>query len=45
MPLPTKKPNEQRDEFIARCMRDDVMTKEYPNNAQRLAICAVQWKK
>lgn len=45
MPLPTKKPNEQREEFIRRCMSDAVMNKEYPNKAQRLAICAVQWRK
>ena len=45
MPLPTKKPNEQREKFIRRCMGDAVMNKEYPNKAQRLAVCAVQWKK
>jgi len=45
MPLPTKNPNEEREEFIARCMGDEIMKKEYPNNAQRLAVCAVQWRK
>lgn len=44
MPLPKPTPNEQKEEFIRRCMEDSVMKSEYPNKAQRLAICAVQWK-
>jgi hypothetical protein len=44
MPLPKPKSDEQREEFIRRCMGDSVMKSEYPNNAQRLAICAVQWR-
>lgn len=45
MPLPNPKPTEEREEFLRRCMSDDIMKKEYPNNAQRLAVCAVQWRK
>jgi hypothetical protein len=45
MPIPTPKPTEDRKEFIARCMADPVMVKEYPNQQQRLAICAVQYRK
>ena len=45
MPLPTKKPTETTDEFIKRCMSDETMKSEFPNNAQRLAVCAVQARK
>ena len=45
MPLPKPTPTEEREQFIARCMRDETMKSEYPNNAQRLAVCAVQWRK
>ena len=44
MPLPKPKSDEQREEFIRRCMGDSVMKSEYLNNAQRLAICAAQWR-
>ena len=45
MPIPTPKPTEDRKEFISRCLADPVMVKEYPNKDQRLAICAVQYRK
>jgi len=45
MPLPQRKPTETRDKFMQRCMSDKVMVNEYPDKKQRLAICAVQWKK
>jgi hypothetical protein len=31
-------------EFIARCMIDPTMTTEYPNERQRVAICAKTWR-
>jgi hypothetical protein len=44
MPIPTPKPNEVKNEFIARCMSDETMLKEFPEAAQRLAVCQTQIK-
>jgi ATP-dependent Clp protease protease subunit len=43
MPLPKPRKEENKDEFIDRFMGDDVMTKEYPDESQRRAICETQW--
>ena len=40
MPLPKPLKTEKQNEFIQRCMTDNVMVKEYPNKKQRLAVCA-----
>jgi len=45
MPIPRPKEQEERDEFIDRCMSDETMKKEYPNEKQRLAVCASQLKR
>jgi hypothetical protein len=45
MPLPTKKENETKPEFISRCMADAKTLEEYPNAPQRFAICQAQWTK
>jgi hypothetical protein len=42
MPIPEKKPNENNQDFIARCMSNDTMKKEYSDTQQRLAICLGQ---
>jgi hypothetical protein len=42
MPLPIPQEyveDETIDEFIQRCMRDDTMNEEYPDSAQRYAVC------
>jgi|TARA_R100000482_G_C4998751_1_gene90603 hypothetical protein len=44
MPLPKPKSQENRKEFMTRCMADPTMVKEYTNIDQRLAVCAVQYK-
>ena len=44
MPIPKPKDNESQDEFIARCMGDELMNSEYPDNSQRAAICNSQWR-
>ena len=44
MPIPKPKNNESKDDFIERCMGDDVMNSEYPDNDQRFGICQTQWK-
>lgn len=44
MPLPTPRQGESRDQFAARCMGDETMNKEYPDQEQRYAVCMTQWK-
>jgi len=43
MPLPKPSPNESQAQFIQRCMSDDKMKKEFPDQ-QRLAVCSAQYK-
>jgi len=45
MPLPTPNPNEDKDKFISRCMNNDTMKKEYPDEKQRAGVCYTQWRK
>lgn len=42
MPIPDKKPNEDKQKFVARCMSSEVMKKDYPDSRQRVAICLGQ---
>lgn len=44
MPIPSKKPDEDRQNFIARCMGDETMKKEYSDSKERIAICLSQIK-
>jgi hypothetical protein len=44
MPIPKPNENEKSKDFVARCMDNDVMKKEYPDNKQRVAICLGQTK-
>jgi hypothetical protein len=39
MPLPEKRRNESRGEFVTRCYSDPKMNKEYPKDRQRMAVC------
>ena len=39
MPLPKPRAEESNNQFMSRCMIDDVMTSEYPQRTQRYAIC------
>lgn len=45
MPIPKPKKKESHDEFMSRCMADDLMNGEYPDEKQRYAICQAQWDK
>jgi hypothetical protein len=45
MPLINPKKSEKQDDFVSRCMGDDTMNKEYPNEKQRAAVCYSQFKK
>ena len=42
MPLPIPDTYETDDEFIDRCMSDDVMVEDFDNEKQRLAVCNTQ---
>ena len=44
MPLPTRNVDESLEEFLARCMADSVMVQEFPDEAQRRAVCQRQAK-
>lgn len=39
MPIPKRKEDEDKSSFMARCMSDSVMNKDYPDNSQRYAVC------
>jgi hypothetical protein len=45
MPIPSRNKDEDRQKFIARCMGDEVMKKDYTDTKQRIAICLGQIKK
>lgn len=44
MPLPTPKEGETQDEFIDRCMSNELMKQDFPNTKQRFAVCIKQFK-
>lgn len=44
MPIPKKHSNEDNNKFVARCMGDEIMKKDYPDPKQRVAICYGQTK-
>jgi len=39
MPTPKRKDGEDRNKFMSRCVSDSNMSKEYPDNKQRVAVC------
>ncbi len=51
MPLPTPnrdesgRKTEKKSEFISRCMGNPTMNEDFPENAQRAAVCYSQWEK
>lgn len=45
MPIPNRQKDESKKDFLSRCMSDDTMNKEYPDNKQRYAICQNQANK
>ena len=42
MPLPERQHDEAREQFIDRCMADETMVREFPDAAQRRAVCEKQ---
>ena len=45
MPIPVPKKDEENKAFVARCMGNETMKKDYPDNGQRVAICLGQTKR
>ncbi len=45
MPIPKPKDNETEEEFISRCMGNDTMNEEYPENDQRAAVCYSSYRR
>lgn len=44
MPIPKPTEDEEQDAFLDRCMSDPVMTEDFPNEEQRLGVCAIRWE-
>ena len=44
MPIPKPRTDEEEDDFISRCMGNDTLQEDYPDNDQRLAVCFTQWR-
>ena len=45
MPIPNPKKSEKQEDFVSRCMGDETMNKEFPDQKQRAAVCYSQFKK
>jgi len=45
MPIPTPKKDETPEEFMQRCMSDEIMVDEYPDQKQRYGICSMTYDK
>lgn len=43
MPLPNPKKDEEKNDFMNRCMSDATMNKEFKDNKQRVAVCMAQY--
>ena len=41
--MPSPKPNEQKDEYLQRCMADSESQSSFPDEAQRYAVCESKW--
>lgn len=45
MPLPVPNEGENQEEFIQRCMMNETMNEEFPDEKQRYAVCLKQFEK
>ncbi|MEY4334639.1 MAG: Pelagibacter phage [Bacteroidota bacterium] len=45
MPIPKRNKNEDKQKFVSRCMSNETMKKDYPDNKQRIAICLGQTRR
>ena len=44
MPLPTPNEGESENDFISRCMASETMNTDFPQQAQRSAVCFQRWR-
>jgi signal peptide peptidase SppA len=44
MPLPSPRTDEERQNFLSRCMGNDTMKRDFPDQKQRAAVCFRQWR-
>ena len=45
MQVPKKRSDENKEDFVRRCMKDDQMIKEFPRAGIRLAACNIESNK
>jgi hypothetical protein len=45
MPLPEPSDDEDQSTFVGRCMSNDTVRSEFPDQTQRLAVCHSQFRK
>jgi len=45
MPLPSPKSNEEKKDFISRCVSNNIMKSEFADNKQRVAVCYSLFKR
>lgn len=45
MPIPKPKSGESEQDFMSRCVSDDIMRSEYPDQDQRVAVCLGSFRK
>lgn len=45
MPLPTPDKNDTESTFLQKCMSDETMNKDFPDQKQRAAVCYSQFRK
>lgn len=44
MPIPKPNKKENEEQFIGRCMGDEIMNKDYPDQKQRAGVCYTSWR-
>jgi hypothetical protein len=44
MPIPKPKKGDTQQAFVSRCMGNDTMARDYPNQGQRAAVCYQAWQ-
>jgi len=44
MPIPTPNKDENQEQFLHRCITDNVMRSEFPDGKQRFVVCLQQWE-
>ena len=43
MPIPKPNKDESKEDFLKRCMSDEIMVKDFEDEKQRFAVCNTQW--